>query len=412
MTASEQARPCRFCGAPLDHVFADLGRTALANRNLRQGDIEETYPLVARVCGACFLVQVDDSVPPDAIFSDYDYFSSVSDSWVAHAGAYAAAMIDRFGLGRESLVVEIASNDGYLLRHFVAAGVPVLGIEPAANVAKAAWADGIPTEVAFFGADTAKELLARGVRADLTAANNVLAHVPAIGDFVAGFATILKPAGVATFEFPHVLNLIERLQFDTIYHEHFSYLSLLTTERVFAANGLRVFDVQEIPTHGGSLRVFACPTDAVHATTQRVAALRRRERHARLDDTRGYQGFARRVERAKQGFKAFLAKAKIEGRKVAAYGAAAKGNTFLNVCGATTDDIIEVYDRGAAKQGKMLPGTHIPIVGPERMRITRPDYVIVLPWNLIDEVRHAMRHLGEWGGHFVTAIPDIQIFDA
>lgn len=414
MTTTQPVRRCRFCGAPLDHVFVDLGCTALANRNLLPADIasEQTYPLIARVCGACYLVQVDDSVPPDSLFSDYDYFSSVSDSWVAHAGVYAAEMIDRFSLGPRSLVVEVASNDGYLLRHFVKAGIPVLGIEPAANVAETARAQNIPTEVAFFGAALAKGLVERGLQADLTAANNVLAHVPAIGDFVSGFATILKPQGVATFEFPHVLNLIERLQFDTIYHEHFSYLSLLTTERVFGANGLRVFDVEKIPTHGGSLRIFACREDAGHQTTPRVVALREREHEAGLDGHRGYEGFAERVEEVKQGFKTFLAEAKAHDRTVAAYGAAAKGNTFLNVCGATTDDIIEVYDRGTAKQGKTLPGTHIPIVEPERMRSTKPDYLVVLPWNLLDEVRQTMRHLGDWGGRFVVAIPRIQTFDA
>lgn len=411
---SGQDRRCRFCAAPLDHVLVDLGRTALANRNLRPDEVgnEQTYPLVARVCDSCWLVQVDDSVPPDAIFSDYDYFSAMSDSWVAHASAYTHTMIERFGLGSQSRVVEVASNDGYLLQHFVDAGIPVLGIEPAANVAETARAKNVPTEIAFFGVESAKALAARGVAADLTAANNVLAHVPAMNDFVSGFTTILKPQGVATFEFPHVLNLIERLQFDTIYHEHFSYLSLLMTERLFEANGLRIFDVEELPTHGGSLRIYACKTDAAHALTSRVVALRAREKAANLHALRGYEGFAPRVALARKAFKAFLAKAKAENRKVAAYGAAAKGNTFLSFCGVTPNDIIEVYDRNSVKQDKLLPGTHIPIVHPDRMTSTRPDYLIVLPWNLITEVRYTMRHLGEWNGRFVTAIPFVQTWSA
>ena len=404
---------CRFCGAPLEQVLVDLGATPLANRNLRPGEeaSERLYPLVVRVCDDCHLAQADDSVPPDAIFTDYDYFSSMSAGWVAHAKAYADAMIARFALDAGSRVVEIASNDGYLLQHFAAAQIPVLGIEPAANVAAAAEKIGVPTEVAFFGVETARDLVARGFSADLTAANNVLAHVPAISDFVAGFAVLLKPQGVATFEFPHVLNLIEQLQFDTIYHEHFSYLSLLTVERIFAANGLRVFDVEEIPTHGGSLRVFACRSDADHPLGPRVAALRARELAAGLDARRGYEGFAEKVAAVKAGFQRFLEDARKEGRKVAAYGAAAKGNTFLNFCGVRSGDIVEVYDRAASKQGKLLPGTHVPIVDPSRMRDTRPDYLLILPWNIADEVRRSMTQLADWGGRFVTAVPEIRMFD-
>jgi SAM-dependent methyltransferase len=414
MIDADHTRQCRFCRAPLTHVLVDLGQTALANRNLRRDEIdrEKRYPLIVRVCGHCFLVQVDDSVPPDAIFSDYDYFSSYSDSWVAHAASYAADMIVRFGVGPTSQVIEVASNDGYLLQHFVKAGIPVLGIEPAANVVEVARRKNVPTEVAFFGAETARGLVSRGIRADLTVANNVLAHVPAINDFVSGFADILKPEGVATFEFPHLLNLLERLQFDTIYHEHFSYLSLLTTERIFAANNLRVFDVEEIATHGGSLRLFVCRRDAAHETTSRVITLRQHEHEAGLDTIHGYEGFADKVEGVKRGFREFLAAAKAEGRSIAAYGAAAKGNTFLNVCGTTAADIVEVYDRSDAKQGKILPGTHIPIVDPARMQITKPDYLLVLPWNLLDEIKWAMSHLREWGGQFVVAIPRIQRFDA
>jgi SAM-dependent methyltransferase len=406
------AHTCRFCGASLNHVLVDLGCTALANRNLRPGDeqSEQTYPLVARVCDHCFLIQVDEVVPPDAIFSDYDYFSAVSESWVAHAKRYVDMVIKRFHLGPRSFVLEVASNDGYLLQHMVQAGIPVLGIEPAANVADAARARGVPTQSLFFGHKTAEALLAQGIAADLTIANNVLAHVPAIGDFAAGFATILKPDGVATFEFPHVLNLIEQLQFDTIYHEHFSYLSLIAVERIFTAAGLRVFDVEDLPTHGGSLRLYACRTNARHTETPHVATVRQRELAARLDSFAGYAGFASRVEAVKQGFRAFLAEARDSGKRVAAYGAAAKGNTFLNACGTTAADIIEVYDRNLVKQGKLLPGTHIPIVSPDRMAATRPDYLLILPWNLTAEVATAMRHLGDWGGRFVTAVPRLNIF--
>ena len=408
------ARPCRFCAAPLAHVLVDLGHMALANRNLRPGEepSEQAYPLVARVCDRCFLVQVDEVVPPDAIFTDYDYFSAVSETWVAHAKRYVDMAIKRFDLGPQSLVLEVASNDGYLLQHVVQAGIPVLGVEPATNVAEAARARGVPTECLFFGRETAEALRSRGFAADLTIANNVLAHVPAIGDFAAGFAAILKPHGVSTFEFPHVLNLVEQLQFDTIYHEHFSYLSLIAVERVFATAGLRVFDVETLPTHGGSLRLYACLDDASHAETPRLAAMRQRERAAHLDSVAGYAGFAARVETVKQDFHAFLAEAKRTGKSVAGYGAAAKGNTFLNACGATQNDIIEVYDRNAVKQGKLLPGTHIPIVSPDRMAVTRPDYLVILPWNLAEEVASTMRHLGEWGGRFVTAVPRVKIFSA
>ncbi len=315
---------CRFCGTELEHIFADLGKTPLANRNLLHDQIagERKYPLVARVCRACFLVQVDHSVSPDDLFSDYDYFSSYSESWVAHAKRYCDGMRERFSIGTQSFVVEIASNDGYLLQHFK--GVDVLGVEPAANVAKAAIARGIPTEVAFFGVGTAQAIVARGRHADLVVANNVLAHAPDIRDFVGGFAVLLAPDGIATFEFPHLLRLIEGGQFDTIYHEHFFYLSLLTVERILHAAGLRVFDIEELTTHGGSLRVFACRSTADHVTTSRVEALRVSERGQALDRIMGYEGFARRINDIKAEFLAYLASAKASGRRVAAYGAAPK----------------------------------------------------------------------------------------
>jgi SAM-dependent methyltransferase len=404
---------CRFCGTNLDWDFVDLGSTPLANSYLTAQDIEEgrdaRHPLHARVCPSCYLVQVDEPVSREAIFSDYAYFSSYSDSWVEHARRYADAMIARFHLTKDSLVAEIASNDGYLLQHFVAAGIPVLGIEPAANVAAEARRRGVPTEVAFFGVDTARRLAERGVRADLTAANNVLAHVPRIGDFVEGFAILLKPQGVSTFEFPHLLNLIQEVQFDTIYHEHFSYLSLLAVENVLARANLRAFDVEKLPTHGGSLRLFVCHADANYSESERLAELRALERANGLDRLEGYQGFASEVAKVCDGFLAFLKKAKEEGKTVAAYGAAAKGNTFLNVCGVTTQDIVAVFDRSTAKQGRFLPGSHIPVLSPDAITEIRPDYLVVLPWNLLDEITQQMAVIREWGGRFVTAVPNIEI---
>ncbi len=404
---------CRSCGAPLTTTFVDLGETPLANSYVTAEEVaqhrERRFPLHARVCGRCFLVQVDEPVEPEAIFSDYAYFSSMSDSWVEHARRHALAMIDRFALGPRSQVVEIASNDGYLLRHFLAAGVPALGIEPAANVAAAAIASGVPTEVAFFGRATAERLVARGLSADLTAANNVLAHVPDIGDFVAGFAVLLAAEGVATFEFPHLLNLIRDVQFDTIYHEHFSYLSLTAVETVFALAGLRAFDVEELSTHGGSLRLFACRAGAARRETDRLFALRAMERAAGLDRLDAYRGFAPRVEAVKRDFLAFLAAAGAEGKRVAAYGAAAKGNTFLNVCGIGAADIVCVFDRSPAKQGRLLPGSHVPVLAPERLADVRPDYLIVLPWNLFDEIRAQTEQIADWGGRWVVALPRLRV---
>ncbi len=398
---------CRFCAGPLETTFADLGSTPLANRNLLPGEqsTEARYPLIARVCGSCLLVQVDDSVPPDAIFSDYDYFSSFASSWVEHARRYASAMRERFAINAGSLVVEVASNDGYLLQHFKAAGVPVLGIEPARNVAAAATAKGIETEVAFFGRETAQRLRDAGKAADLMAANNVLAHVPDTRDFVAGFAVLLKPEGVATFEFPHVLRLIEGVQFDTIYHEHFFYLSLVAVDRIMASAGLRVFDVEELSTHGGSLRLFVCHEEAAHQQTAGLAALRSLESRHGLDTLDGYRGFAAKVEAVRASFTSFMAQARAEGKTVAAYGAAAKGNTFLNVCGVGHPAVTAVYDRNPAKQGKLTPGSHIPISDPAQLRIDKPDYVVILPWNIAEEVRSTMGFIADWGGRFVIAVP-------
>ncbi|WP_394763724.1 methyltransferase domain-containing protein [Phenylobacterium sp.] len=410
---------CRFCRTPLVHTFLDLGRQPLANSYLSAEQLaagtEAAYPLHVRVCRQCFLVQADDAVPADAIFDgDYAYFSSYSTSWVAHAKAYAAAMTERFGLGPESLVVEVASNDGYLLKHFVDMDIPVLGVEPTANTAKAAVAAGVPTEVLFFGEQTgqmlsAKLLSERGQQADLMAANNVLAHVPDIGDFVAGFREVLKDEGVLTFEFPHLLNLIQKVQFDTIYHEHFSYLSLLAVEQVLRANGLRPFDVERLTTHGGSLRLFCCHMGSGHEETEALTALRDEEHAASLDKIESYAGFAPRVEAVRASFRDFLAAEKAAGRRIAAYGAAAKGNTFLNYCGTTTADVAVVFDASAAKQGRFLPGSHLPILPPAAVHDVRPDDLVILPWNLKDEIMGQMAFIRDWGGRFVTASPETKV---
>jgi SAM-dependent methyltransferase len=409
------APTCRFCRAPLTQTFLDLGDQPLANSYLTKAQLESgkegSYPLHTRVCGTCFLVQADDPVAADAIFDEgYAYFSAYSESWVAHAKRYAEAMAARFGLGPQSLVIEVASNDGYLLQHFKAMGVPVLGIEPTANTAEVAIKErGVPTEVTFFNDATGRDLKARGISADLMAGNNVLAHVPDIGDFVAGFQHVLKPEGVLTFEFPHLLNLIEKVQFDTIYHEHYSYLSLLAVEKVLHANGLRPFDVELLATHGGSLRLFCAHEASAHQETQALKDLRAREHAARLDQPAGYEGFAARVEEVRRGFLEFLAKAKSEGKTVAAYGAAAKGNTFLNYAGVTPADIVAVFDANPHKQDRFLPGTHIPIHAPAAIADFKPDYVVILPWNLKDEIMGQLAYIRDWGGQFVTAEPDTKV---
>jgi hypothetical protein len=355
-------------------------------------------------------VQVEDAVPAEAIFSDYAYFSSYSESWVAHARAYAGAMAARFGLGAGRLVIEIASNDGYLLRHFRDLGIPVLGVEPAANVARAAEALGVPTEVAFFGVATARRLAAAGRAADLMAANNVLAHVPDINDFVGGVPLLLKPQGVWTIEFPHLLNLLNDVQFDTIYHEHYSYLSLLFIERLMARHGLRVFDVEHLPTHGGSLRVFVCHRDADHREAAGLRETRAQESEAGMDRLATYADFEPRVRAIRERTLDFLRAAKAKGRSVVAYGAAAKGNTFLNYCGIGTDLIAYVVDRNPAKQGRLLPGSRLPIHDPARVFETKPDYLMILPWNLSAEISGQMAGIRDWGGKFVTAVPAIKVF--
>ncbi len=406
---------CRFCGAPLSHLFVDLGASPLANSYLEPADLvraEPFFPLAVYVCGECLLVQLPEAERPEAIFSDYAYFSSFSESWLRHAEAYAAAMIERFGFGPGHQVVEIASNDGYLLRWFQERGVPVLGVEPAANVAAAAEAAGIPTLVKFFGAATARELVAAGTRADLLVGNNVLAHVPDLNDFVAGLKILLGPSGVLTMEFPHLLRLMDEDQFDTIYHEHYSYFSFATVRRVFAAHGLTLFDVEELPTHGGSLRIYVRhDEDGSKPVGERVAALLARETAAGLGRLATYRSFGERVQRVKRGLLRFLIDSKEAGKSIAAYGAPAKGNTLLNYCGIRTDFLDYTVDRSPHKQGRYLPGVRIPIHGPDRLRETRPDYVLILPWNLKEEIVGQMEDVRSWGGRFVVAIPEVRILE-
>ncbi|WP_064693416.1 class I SAM-dependent methyltransferase [Rhizobium aegyptiacum] len=407
------AHNCRFCRAPLKHRFVDLGSTPLANAYLTEAQLtqpEPSYPLRAFVCSKCWLVQADAFVPPEDIFSHYAYFSSYSDSWVEHARQFTVAARKRFGLGEASQVIEVASNDGYLLKHFVEAGVPVLGIEPAENVAEVARQIGVPTEARFFGKETAADLVSRGLAADIVIGNNVLAHVPDINDFVGGLSAVLKPDGVVSVEFPHLLRLMENIQFDTVYHEHFYYLSLLAVEKAFAAHGLAVFDVEELPTHGGSLRVLACrTTSTAHPTGPGVAKVRADEAAAGFDKVETYEAFQSRVAPIKDGLLAFLKEAKRDGKTVAAYGAAAKGNTLLNFCGVGTDLIDYVVDRNPHKQGHYLPGSKLPIYAPEKMNETKPDYVLILPWNIKNEVMAANSRVRDWGGLFAVAVPELTV---
>jgi len=406
---------CRFCGAALTDVFVDLGASPLANSYLEPEDLgkaEAFYPLCVYVCAECFLVQLPEEEKPEAIFSDYAYFSSYSESWLRHAETYARAMIERFGLGPGHQVIEVASNDGYLLRWFKEQGIPVQGIEPAKNVAEAAEAAGIPTLVRFFGEAIARELAAGGTRADLLVGNNVLAHVPDLNDFVAGLKVLLAPSGVLTMEFPHLLRLLAEDQFDTIYHEHYSYFSFTTARRIFADHGLTLFDVEELPTHGGSLRIYARHDEADSKLIgDRVGDLLVREETARLGCLETYRGFSKRVERVKRGLLRFLIQAKEEGKSTAAYGAPAKGNTLLNYCGIRTDFLDYTVDRSPHKQGRYLPGSHIPIFAPDRLRETRPDYVLILPWNLKEEIMEQMAEVRTWGGRFVVAVPEVRILE-
>ncbi len=400
---------CRLCGATLRHTFVDLGMSPLCESFLGADELdrmEPFYPLHVRICEECLLVQLEAYVPGEEIFRDYAYFSAYSDSWVEHARRYTDAMIDRFGLTNDSLVVELASNDGYLLQHFVARGIPSLGIEPAANVAEAARERGVETLVEFFDTDLALRLVEEGRRADLVAGNNVLAQVPALNDFVAGIAIVLAPDGVATIEMPHVVRLVEGLQFDTIYHEHYSYFSLTTLIRLFASHGLEVFDVEELPSHGGSLRVYLKHAgNAVHETRPSVVELLERERRGGYDSLEGYRDFAARVAEVKWQLLELLIDCRRAGKEVVGYGAPGKGNTLLNYCGIRADLLEYTVDRNPYKHGKFLPGTHIPIYPPERIVETRPDAVLILPWNLTKEIAGQLSYVRDWGAQLIVPIP-------
>ncbi|MDA9491939.1 class I SAM-dependent methyltransferase [Bradyrhizobium sp. CCBAU 11361] len=406
---------CRFCSAPLERVFIDLGMSPLANsylRNEKAKQDERFFPLRAYVCGECFLVQLEEWEAPENIFGDYAYFSSYSDSWLQHAKSYVNRVIERFGLGANSKVVEIASNDGYLLQYFVEADVPVLGIEPAQNVAAVARAKGIPTRVEFFGERAARTLRREGLRADLLIGNNVLAHVPNLNDFVKGMSLLLADAGVITMEFPHLMRLFDECQIDTIYHEHFSYFSFIAVEKIFAAHGLTLFDVEELPTHGGSLRIYAQHANkGWHPISHRVLDLRRREIDAGYANLDHYDAFEERAMETRKKLLSFLEDAKRQGKRVVGYGAPAKGNTLLNYCGITSDLIEYTVDRNPHKQGSLLPGSHIPILEPERINVTKPDYILILPWNLKREIVSQLSFARSWGAQFVVPIPEPRIVD-
>ncbi len=404
---------CRFCGAALRRTVVDLGMSPLCETFLDAAQLdrmEPFYPLRVRVCDECLLVQLPQFVPPEQIFTDYPYFSSYSTSWLAHAEAYAATMVDRLGLRGHSLVVELGSNDGYLLQYFAARGIPVLGIEPARNVADVAIARGVPTRALFFGEDVARDLVAEGLSADLVVGNNVLAQVPDLNGFLRGTGILLSPRGTVTMEFPHLLRLIEGNQFDTIYHEHFSYFSLFAVERIFTAHALTIFDVEELATHGGSLRIFARHAAAQHPRIgERIRALRSREEAAGVTDPRYYESFGSRVAETKRKLLEFLIEARRTGKSIAGYGAPGKGNTLLNYCGIREDFVEFTVDRNPRKQGRFLPGTHIPIFHPDRISEVKPDYVLLLPWNLADEIMSQMSHIRSWGGRFVVPIPEVRV---
>ena len=408
------APACRFCRQPLHRTFVDLGMSPLCESFVPEDKLdsmEPYYPLHVMVCGECFLVQLREYVSPQNIFTEYAYFSSYSTSWVAHARSYCAMIKDRLGLGKDSLVVEIASNDGYLLQHFGPLGVPALGIEPAANVAKVAQEKGVRTRVGFFGTALARQLVDEKLKADLVVGNNVLAHVPDINDFVAGIGHLLKPEGIATLEFPHLERLMVGNQFDTIYHEHFSYLSGLVVARIAAKHGLRLVDVEELPTHGGSLRVYLAHASSKHSTTLRVSALLAREEKLGFSSLAGYSAFAANAQRTKRDLLAFLIAVKNEGKRICGYGAPGKGNTLLNYCSIGNDFLDFTVDRNPYKHGRYTPGMHIPIQPVEAIEAARPDYILILPWNLKDEIVHQMRHVASWGAKFIVPIPAVEVLD-
>jgi 2-polyprenyl-3-methyl-5-hydroxy-6-metoxy-1,4-benzoquinol methylase len=407
---------CRFCGAELTHSFVDLGMSPPCNKMVKPeqvNEMERFYPLNTYVCSECFLVQVQEHISASLIFDDeYTYFSSFSTSWLEHARKYVEMIIPRLGLNKDSQVIEIASNDGYLLQYFVQQGIPALGIEPSANVAQVAMAKGIPSLIKFFGCQTAAELVHDGKAADLIIGNNVLAHVPNINDFVGGIKIALKPGGVVTMEFPHLMRLMEENQFDTIYHEHFSYLSFMTVSQIFAAHGLTLFDVEEIPTHGGSLRIYGRHDDDTEKLmTERALELLEREREYGLDNMETYNDFGARCLEVRYELLEFLIDARRRGKRVIGYGAPGKGNTLLNYCGIRSDLLEYTVDRNPYKQGKFLPGTHIPVYEPEKIDETKPDYLLILPWNLKDEIMQQMAHVREWGCRFVIPIPYPQVIE-
>lgn len=413
--ATPSKRGCLFCGTPLKHTFVDLGKSPLCESYLAADQLDQMepfYPLHVYVCDECFLVQLKEYVSGEEIFTEYAYFSSYSDSWLAHARRYTEQMIAQFALGRESQVIEVASNDGYLLQYFVERGIPALGIEPAANVAKVAISKGVPTLVKFFGRETAQQLVEDEKRADLLLGNNVLAQVPDVNDFVAGLKIALAPRGVITIEFPHLMQLVLNNQFDTIYHEHFSYFSWVSAERIFAAHGLVLYDVEELPTHGGSLRIYARhDDDGTKPITDRAKELRQREVDAGLLSLDYYRSFARQVEATKRDLLEFLIEARRAGKRVVGYGAPGKGNTLLNYCGIRSDFVEFTVDRSPYKQGKYLPGTQIPIRHPDALREARPDFVLILPWNLRDEIATQLSFVREWGGRLVVPIPRVEVLD-
>jgi len=406
-------RRCRLCCAELAMTFVDLGMSPLCESFLPGEQIDQMepyFPLHVLVCRECFLVQLQEYVAPENIFTEYAYFSSYSDSWLAHAKRYTRRMIERFGFGRQSQVIEVASNDGYLLQYFVEVGIPVLGIEPAANVAKVAVNKGIPTVVKFFGAELAEQLRSEGMEADLLVGNNVLAHVPNLRSFVKGMKILLKPQGILTLEFPHLMRLMEENQFDTIYHEHFSYFSFITVTKILAEFGLTVFDAEELPTHGGSLRVYARhPENTGQPVTSRVQELWTREIHAGFTCLEIYSSFAEKVKETKRRILDFLIRAKMEGKTIVGYGAPGKGNTLLNYCGIRTDFLDYTVDRNPYKHGKFLAGTHIPVFEPARIRETKPDYILILPWNLKDEIAQQLSYVREWGCRLAVPIPQIKV---
>jgi len=405
---------CRHCGSELTHIFIDLGSAPPSNSYLTEQTMkkpEKWYPLKVMVCNHCWLVQTEDFVGADEMFSDeYAYFSSFSSSWLEHARNYVEKMASRFDLSEESMVVEVAANDGYLLQYVEEKGIPCYGIEPTRSTAEAAREKGIEIIEAFFGVAKAEELVKEGLHADLTVANNVLAHVPDINDFVKGFSILLKSNGVANFEFPHLLNLVEQNQFDTIYHEHYSYLSLTVVRTIFEANGLAVFDVEELPTHGGSLRVYAQRSDlGQHPKTEAVTELQRKEDQSGMNSINFYQGFQDKAEKIKIEFLSFLIDAKQRGKKVAAYGAAAKGNTMMNFAGVRPDLVSYVVDKNPAKQNKYMPGSRIPIVGEDKIKTDKPGYIVILPWNLKKEVMDQLEYVRKWGSKFVVAVPELEV---